>query len=69
MQSISLVSAGRGPISKSLGRQRRQERKRKGGREEEITGFLKEVKKKRMKKAVSNTFKGEGRYLKEGQFP
>lgn len=33
-------------------------------KEKEITGFLKEVKK--MKKAVSNTFKGEGTYLKRG---
>lgn len=49
-QSISLVSAGREPISKSSGGQRGQERKRKEGggeRKREITGFLEEVKKKR----------------------
>lgn len=51
-QSISLVSAGRAPISKSSGGQRGQERKRKEGgeRKKEITGFLKEVKKKENEK-------------------
>jgi hypothetical protein len=43
-QSISLVSAGKEPISKRLGTGGKKERR---GRKKEITGFLKEVKKKR----------------------
>jgi hypothetical protein len=41
--------------------------KPRGEKEKEITGFLKEVKKRENEKAVSNTFKGEGRYFQEGQ--